>query len=750
MSYSGIGLNHQLEVDGQVFVSNIESGSTIPFEIYSDYSNKGALTESRQLRLRVNPSEIPNSTSHIDMGIDNQNGEYFYISQPVFDSTISGNKHLFNIDNTGQVNILTPNIICGSLTTSNVTTQNINNLMDKINISNDFGLKAGSVIEIDYTNTVPREIITISKTSVAAASFYSYTSIMVLSTGGKLYSAGYNNYGQLGLGDTINRRTLTPVVGEGSSGVVDVKSGAWHHIILKQNNALYSCGYNGYGQLGLGNYDYPSKFTIMTGDGSSGVVDFSTSFYSTIFVKNTGAAYGCGLNSQGMLGGSSGTTPALIPGEGSSGVTKCSVGNTHSMLLKSDAVYISGDNIFGQCGQGYSGGSLTTFTLANGEGSSGVTKIAAGDQFSVILKNDGAVYGCGYDSNGQLGRGTTYPYPTVFTTAVGEGAANVTDIVTTFMARHVLIKKSNGKIYGTGLNSFGQLGLGDTSNRLTFTEIPSTEGATNISVGSNLSSIVLDSNVYVTGKIDINNISPYKTTFTQLDYPVSDNVVFNINNTISSNTVIKHALEDDNENNGAVYGLYRTPTNDDVMRIGVFTTNPTNYITINENSTVSASGYSQFTGFHSGVTKKSIEKNLIVSVDNTIPLAIFSTSDVLTGVSISDIENDPNVFGVSDGDEHYNALGDGTVWVSDANGTLNAGDYITSSTLSGYGVRQEGSRKMNYTVAKILQNCDFTNAKRFLSMSEDKTLSTITKEEYLSNTGNVYRAEVVACTYHCG
>lgn len=269
-------------------------------------------------------------------------------------------------------------------------------------------------------------------------------------------------------------------------------------------------------------------------------------------------------------------------------------------------------------------------------------------------------------------------------------------------------------------------------------------------MGSNLSSIVLDSNVYVTGKIDINNISPYKTTFTQLDYPVSDNVVFNINNTISSNTVIKHALEDDNENNGAVYGLYRTPTNDDVMRIGVFTTNPTNYITINENSTVSASGYSQFTGFHSGVTKKSIEKNLIVSVDNTIPLAIFSTSDVLTGVSISDIENDPNVFGVSDGDEHYNALGDGTVWVSDANGTLNAGDYITSSTLSGYGVRQEGSRKMNYTVAKILQNCDFTNAKRFLSMSEDKTLSTITKEEYLSNTGNVYRAEVVACTYHCG
>jgi len=182
----------------------------------------------------------------------------------------------------------------------------------------------------------------------------------------------------------------------------------------------------------------------------------------------------------------------------------------------------------------------------------------------------------------------------------------------------------------------------------------------------------------------------------------------------------------------------------------VFTSNPTNYVTIDEQATVNATSYGPFTGSHVGVTNKSIEKNLIVSVDDTIPLAIFSTSDVLTAVSISDIENDPNVFGVSNGDEHYNALGDGTVWISDANGTLTAGDYITSSTLSGYGIRQEGSRKTNYTVAKILQNCDFTNAKRFLSMSEDKSLSTITKEEYLSNTGNVYRAEVVACTYHCG
>ena len=61
MSYTGIGAtdpNHPLEVEGQVFISNVETGNAtqeVPFEVFSDYTGKAALTDSRQLRLRVTP-----------------------------------------------------------------------------------------------------------------------------------------------------------------------------------------------------------------------------------------------------------------------------------------------------------------------------------------------------------------------------------------------------------------------------------------------------------------------------------------------------------------------------------------------------------------------------------------------------------------------------------------------------------------------------------------------------------------------
>jgi len=55
-----------------------------------------------------------------------------------------------------------------------------------------------------------------------------------------------------------------------------------------------------------------------------------------------------------------------------------------------------------------------------------------------------------------------------------------------------------------------------------------------------------------------------------------------------------------------------------------------------------------------------------------------------------------------------NSLGEGGIWVINTNGSLESGDYITSSNVSGYGQQQGSEFLTNYTVAKITQNCDFT------------------------------------------
>ncbi|ADX06553.1 hypothetical protein 162310560 [Organic Lake phycodnavirus] len=56
---------------------------------------------------------------------------------------------------------------------------------------------------------------------------------------------------------------------------------------------------------------------------------------------------------------------------------------------------------------------------------------------------------------------------------------------------------------------------------------------------------------------------------------------------------------------------------------------------------------------------------------------------------------------------YINSLGEGAIWVSNKNGELESGDYITTCDLLGYGVKQDDDVLHNYTVAKITMDCDF-------------------------------------------
>ena len=64
-----------------------------------------------------------------------------------------------------------------------------------------------------------------------------------------------------------------------------------------------------------------------------------------------------------------------------------------------------------------------------------------------------------------------------------------------------------------------------------------------------------------------------------------------------------------------------------------------------------------------------------------------------------------------------NSVGEGAIWVTNINGALESGDYITTSSVAGYGMKQDDDILHNYTVAKILMDCDFnppTQVKRVI------------------------------------
>ena len=86
---------------------------------------------------------------------------------------------------------------------------------------------------------------------------------------------------------------------------------------------------------------------------------------------------------------------------------------------------------------------------------------------SLILKNDGTLWGCGWNSYGQLGLGDTNNRNT-FT----QITTNTDDIKSVYCGwKHTLILENDGTLWGTGWNEKGQLGLGATTARTTFTQV---------------------------------------------------------------------------------------------------------------------------------------------------------------------------------------------------------------------------------------------------------------------------------------
>jgi len=60
-----------------------------------------------------------------------------------------------------------------------------------------------------------------------------------------------------------------------------------------------------------------------------------------------------------------------------------------------------------------------------------------------------------------------------------------------------------------------------------------------------------------------------------------------------------------------------------------------------------------------------------------------------------------------------NSLGEGAIWVSNFNGNIQNGDYITTSPINGIGMRQNSDSLKNYTVAKATCSIDFDNIQSY-------------------------------------
>src|SRR6056300_1621547 len=162
-TYDGIGssVTHEIEVVGDVFISNVEGGSLstqVPFEIFSNvYGMSPAPTDSRQLRLRVQPTTeaSPDDSYVTDMGIQNTTDNYFFITAPQNTSNV-GDQNTFVISKTSNVGIGTTNPekplhvvgdswITGTLTASNIIGASPVTISSNLVMASGFTLTAGAI-----------------------------------------------------------------------------------------------------------------------------------------------------------------------------------------------------------------------------------------------------------------------------------------------------------------------------------------------------------------------------------------------------------------------------------------------------------------------------------------------------------------------------------------------------------------------------------------------------------------------------
>jgi len=204
---------------------------------------------------------------------------------------------------------------------------------------------------------------------------------------------------------------------------------------------------------------------------------YTTAAGQTIMQMSNTEVYCCGYNLNGQLGDGTlinrNTLVRMILPTGKT-VKSTAVGSAHTLVLFDDnTLYGCGYNSSGQLTSIPSGTSkLTAMTLPIGKTPS---MISVGYNRSLALMTDGSIYACGYNNVGQLGNGTI-DTSSVFIPVTNNTTQTPQSIVSG--NGHTMVLMANGDLYGFGNNQSGQLGDGTILNRSTMVKITIPSGKT--------------------------------------------------------------------------------------------------------------------------------------------------------------------------------------------------------------------------------------------------------------------------------
>jgi uncharacterized repeat protein (TIGR02543 family) len=315
-----------------------------------------------------------------------------------------------------------------------------------------------------------------------------------LTSEGRIFTWGNNDYGQLGDGTTTNRTTPTEITSQfnlhAGESIIQVSLGIFHSSAITSEGRIFTWGNNGYGQLGDGTTnnnrttptEITSQFNLPAGES---IIIVSLSFDHSSALTSEGRIFTWGNNFYGQLGDgttTNRTTPTEITSQfnlyAGETIIQVSLGYSDSSALTSQGrIFTWGINNSGQLGDGTTTNRTTPteitsqFNLHAGES---IIQASLGWGHSSALTSEGRIFTWGNNFYGQLGAGTTTNRntPTEITSHFNIHTGE-TIIQVSLGIFHSSAITSEGRIFTWGYNGFGQLGDGTTTDRAIPTEITS-------------------------------------------------------------------------------------------------------------------------------------------------------------------------------------------------------------------------------------------------------------------------------------
>jgi alpha-tubulin suppressor-like RCC1 family protein len=302
---------------------------------------------------------------------------------------------------------------------------------------------------------------------------------------GTLWSWGLNTSGQLGLlRDRSRPNYVVP-----NTTFTNVSAGTTYFVGIAPNQTLWGWGTNTSGQLGLNDTTNRSS-AVQLGTRTWNKISAGGSTGASIAISTDGSIWSWGSSADAMLG-----------------------------IFQFNPQYISGSNVWNDVKVGY-----------------------AFSPFAILKLSDNTLWGIGDNVNGILGIGTSGAINS--TTSPVQIGTSTWNKYHTGATGTTLAIRSDGTLWGWGVNNVGQLGLNNTINRSSPVQVGTRSDWTDVSTPFHTLAVRSDGTLWAWGQNGSGELGLSLQTFIQRSSPVQVGTDTNWSK-VYSHQSISHAIKTD-------------------------------------------------------------------------------------------------------------------------------------------------------------------------------------------------------------